>query len=295
MSLISGKYWTGDLKIKPDAWGPFEDVQAAVRENADSIYGIDPEGFAIHFPLWSLVREIDAAYEVYNYGYLGRKYQFNFNYSTYSVGNSLLGTSVYSGGSSEELTTVDNFINNVNEFTISAYVLPTKLDSDMTIVGRWSVPSSLMLHLDSNNKIRFIVYDSNNNSVGDYSLDEYVVNKPCFVTARLKTDGEMAVFINGSKSVVRSGSQITTSNNPGSTLGILGDTASISNDPFSGYMSYLVGHTKGWSDSGAYKMYEYPYGLLQPITRRSYFIPNGDIPVFNLAALHASKPTRIIQ
>ena len=30
MSLVSGKYWTGDPKIKPDAWGPVEDVKSQV-------------------------------------------------------------------------------------------------------------------------------------------------------------------------------------------------------------------------------------------------------------------------
>lgn len=59
MALSSGRYWTGDLSIKPEAWGPAEDVQAAVRENADSIYGIDPESIALFVPFWNTQGQID--------------------------------------------------------------------------------------------------------------------------------------------------------------------------------------------------------------------------------------------
>lgn len=38
-----------------------------------------------------------------------------------------------------------------------------------------------------------------------------------------------------------------------------------------------------------------PWGIWQPPTFRTYFIPSGDVPIFNIAALNASNPTRIIQ
>ena len=62
MSLISGAYFRGDPKIKPEAWGPAEDVQAAIFENAGRI-GIDPALIAIAMPLWERTGSI-----AYNYG-----------------------------------------------------------------------------------------------------------------------------------------------------------------------------------------------------------------------------------
>jgi len=50
VSLISGAFFRGDPTIKPEAWGPVEDVQAAIKENIANIYGI-PAPF-LYMPVW---------------------------------------------------------------------------------------------------------------------------------------------------------------------------------------------------------------------------------------------------
>lgn len=51
MSLIAGKYYRGDPKVKPQQWGSFADVQSALFHNVEKI-GIDPRATKVAFLTW---------------------------------------------------------------------------------------------------------------------------------------------------------------------------------------------------------------------------------------------------
>ena len=61
MSFTSGRFWSGDTKIRPEAWGPVSSVQSTIFNNADR-FGINPQDVGVLFPLWEKVGKFPLNY-----------------------------------------------------------------------------------------------------------------------------------------------------------------------------------------------------------------------------------------
>lgn len=265
MSLISGKYWTGDPKIKPDAWGPFEDVQAAIRENADRVYGFKPGNIKAYIPFWEMAgyNPIDIV--------IGSKNYFDY------TGNVVLEKNAANFNS----TSTPSFV-----FSKQPLI---QASSDVCLVitltphawyggypgifrsGLYGTSREAFTFIGSTG-LPWIFWDGGDvlKPSSGYSLslnNKYTV---CFYVS----SNDHAYFISNGK-IQHSASHSRT-------------TREFEFHRY-GFNYTLTEFVKGLHDNllilqnisldSAIKLTDNPYGLLQPITRRSYFIPSGEITI----------------
>ena len=288
MGMISGKYWAGDPTIKPDTRGPVSSVQSTIFNNADR-FGINPQDVGVLFPLWEKVGKFPL-----NYGSLPLQ---PFRAETDS--NLLPWTH-------EGL----NCVNYYRKFSLQ------------TSTGTVRFPYSGHVHMRIKNReitggYNFLFYFRDSQTISriglnlSYGSTLNFSHGDAFLPAPLGSIGVSSgdvfdisvnfspdgldIYVNGEFFTTASGNSWTDSGDGFNRYGFL-DIDGSTNYGYSNGDVYLYQHftTELTSDQIA-MLSDNPYALIQPTTRRSYFIPDGDIPVFNLAALHASKPTRIIQ
>lgn len=257
MALISGKYWTGDFDIKPEAWGSFDDVQAAVRENADSVYGINPNLISFYLPCWEKA------------GGLARDYSGNDD------NINLSSTSTWTGSGFNVGETTITFSNNwntyapgINEpFTIFIPDIPLEYSTSSIIffsailsgIGFWvrknSYDNSLYIACQKSYTTISMTKDP-----GDYGVYDVCVTR--------SESGILSLYANDKLlgSVDEGGRDLSNSIIPSIGAGTEG-------------VKGLLWLRQCLSKSQIGQLRGNKYGLLQPIARRSYFIPDVDIGI----------------
>ena len=270
MSLISGKYWTGDPDVKPEAWGPVEDVKAAIRENADRM------GIPMPFGYWPI---LEAAGNT-AYDYSGNNQHIALTNTTWSR---LKGSCLY--------------FNGTNSYGYVPLIKTLSAGADLTHIIR-------LKEVDTNNYEACVYLGNSSNQtyvsrlVFDGSLQ---FNRHVYYHGTVKIDwlpgeswgdneyiGEFQHFACGLDSDVKYvlNEKLSTSyplSNPRDLNRLYWGAQYGSSNFWNGYLdTYIL--FEGWvSDDNRQYLYDNPYALIQHITRRFYSIPGGEIAVISAA------------
>lgn len=168
----------------------------------------------------------------------------------------------------------DNIISGVDEFTLLAVMRSdAATGTDRTIFGKWpGFDNTVLVHLDSLDTIRFLVSINGSGAIGGYGSQSVEI-EDFTVAARLKSDGEMSLFVNGIKSVVRTGTSLTI-HSSGGTIDFM-ENVGATNDPWIGHGYFAFGTDVAFSDEVIQRWSDDPFA---PI-RQAHFAPVWAFPV----------------
>lgn len=265
MSWISGKYWTGDPSIKPDAWGPFEDVKAAVRENANRIYGIDPVSLLGYWPLWE-----SAGVSVHNFG------SFNGGNGSFIDGVSHINNGLSFNGSDGYVdlgADIKSALNTHPEITLWGIVSASALTGDHEIIASGSgTENGMELRYDvGDNSFQFVIYPK----YAKFSQSSPVVGKVYSVFGVLSVDNGLSIYVNGEVGATVVSYNAIPNDNETIKFGAARNNDGVLQRFLNGKLYSSGIFATALSANTISLLNDNPYGLLQPITRRRYFLPDG--------------------
>lgn len=273
MSLISGKYWTGDTKIKPEAWGPVSSVQSTIYNNADN-FGINPKDAGVLLLLWEKAGKFPL-----NYGSLPLQ-PFRAGTDSNSVPWAHEGLDCVNDYRKFALQTASGTV----RFPYSGHV-HMRIKNRAALGGNnylfyfrdGATNSRLGLNLSYGDVLYFAhgdVYTSS--SLGSLGVD---VGDIFDLSVNYSPSG-LDIYVNGEFFTTAIGNSWSDTGAGLNRYGFL-DIDGTTNYGYSNGDVYIYQHftTELTSDQIAV-LSDNPYAMIQPPTLRTYFIPDGDVTLY---------------
>ena len=247
---------------KPRKWGSFQDVQYAIRKNAEKIYQIDPDSMVLAMPLFWGLPCLD---------YSGKRND-GVNHGAYYKDGEL----EFDGSSNYIDCGNDASLNITDAITISSWIKPIEtISTYQRIVGDEIYGNGLSFGVKDLNNLDVYTTGSISFSTTDSPLI-VGVRQYCVMTFD-KDAGAVngKIYLNGNLIETHSSLNPIPSNSLNSTIGARPGGSLLFNGSINEVRIDKVALT---ADQIAL-FHALPYGLYQPVIRRSYCFITG-IPVF---------------
>jgi|GEM_PF-6607912 len=272
----------GLWKQRPKQWGPGSLVEHSVVNNCEQM-GMLGGNIIAYYPMWEFVGD-------------ARSVISGVPYTTMSVAAGDWGFDGFGNAVDDSLLQNPSFVTNTNglsKLSIVALVTLHSVVTEASTIFKADNSISAGIQDSSSGTVRNLLGTTGVNgwtAANDFSFGEIKTKQQVMLGFTWDGDNLRHIYNDRmSPSYVVNGtitdSAVTTYvlYNPGKSVYLNATISSLL--VYNGYLS----------NGQVSYLYDNPYALIQPPTFRTYFIPSGDIPTFNLAALNASKPTRIIQ
>ncbi|MCK4498898.1 LamG domain-containing protein [Candidatus Babeliales bacterium] len=240
---------------KPRKWGSFQDVQYAIRKNAEKIYGIDPDNDVLVMPLFWGLPPLD---------YSGKNNHGTNHGAIYKDGN--LG---FDGTNFINVGTNSNLDMGTGNLTLSVWIkmVGNSPDIEHHLVSR---ASDYQLYIrDATDEFRFSLYDGVNQS--KLSSGFTVITDKWYSLVGVRDSGTLRTYVND-----------IAKNTMGDTTGDInnggGGDVTIGRRTGQQHLNGLIyeariSNVARTADQIAL-FYERPWDLYRPVSRPVYFLPS---------------------
>ena len=257
MAIILKNSWN----VPPVRWGSFEDIQYAIKVNAEKIYGVDPDSFVLNLPLfWGLPILDYSSYKIPI-----------VNYNVKYRGNGL-----YFGGSSSasHLEIHDKellaFEGATEDFTVSMRFTPHYLSSHQILIMKGDANDDFWrVHLWDNNRV-VCSLDAIDFAT---SIGRFVIGGQYSLINVFNKSGNGQIYVDGSPS----GSSVALNNE---VLALANQYMQIGCSSYGPTFYYFLGYIyelhiakKVYTPEQIALFSNLPYALYQKVIRPFYFFP----------------------